>query len=352
MKPKILITAANGNTGYPAAKELLRLGHPVRAFVRNASSKKAKELKSLGAEIFVGDIEDIRDVRQALEGIQRAYFVPTYPNVLYKGATFITALEEAKTEHVVAMTQWLSSNTNPSIYTKEHWLVDQSFKRLTNTKVTFLNPGLFGFIYFMTPEPLTQFGMFPDFGDNAPPSNEDIGLVAAHILKAPELHTDKTYRITGPEVLSADQMASVIGRVIDRKVKATVLPEKMISKVLKASGVTQMDSSQIRYYVQEGHKGTWAVNGPTSVVKDIVGKEADDFETLARRYLSIQPIAKQTLANKIKAVFFMIKAMLLPTWDMEKLEKERAFPSFGNMTYSSESDEWQGEHNVSQLSST
>ena len=352
MKPKILITAANGNTGYPAAKEMLKLGFPVRAFVRNPNNQKAKELKSLGAEIFVGDIEDIRDVRRALEGIQRAYFVPTYPNVLYQGSTFATALEKAKTEHVVSLTQWLSSNTNPSIYTKEHWLVDQSFKRLTNTKVTFLNPGLFGFIYFMTPEPLTQFGMFPDFGDNAPPSNEDIGLVAAHILKAPELHADKTYRITGREVLTADQMASVIGKVIDRKVKATVLPEKMISKVLKASGFTQIDSSQIRYYVQEGHKGTWAFNGPTSVVKDIVGKEADDFETIARRYLNNQPIAKQTLANKIRAVFFMIRAMILPTWNMEKLEKERTFPSFGNMTSSSESDEWRQEHNVSQLSYT
>ena len=349
MKPKILITAANGNTGFPAAKEMLKLGFPVRAFVRNPNSKKAKELKSLGAEIFVGDIQDIRDVRRALKDIQRAYFVPTYPNVLYQGVTFATAVEEAKIEHVVVVTQWLSSNTQPSIYTKAHWLVDQTFKKLTNTRVTFLNPGLFGFIYFMTPEPLAQFGMLPDFGDNAPPSNEDIGLVAAHILKAPEAHVDKTYRISGREVLSADQMASVIGKVIGRKVKASMLSEKMISKVLKASGVSQMDSSQIRYYVQEGHKGTWAKNAPTKVVKDIVGKEADDFETIVRRYLISQPIAEQTLANKIKAIFFMIKAMLLPTWDMEKFEKERGFPKFQNMMFSSESNEWRKEHNVSLL---
>ena len=40
MKPKILITAANGNTGYPAAIEMLKLGFPVRAliqFARNLS---------------------------------------------------------------------------------------------------------------------------------------------------------------------------------------------------------------------------------------------------------------------------------------------------------------------------
>ncbi len=246
MKPKILITAANGNTGFPAAKEMLKLGFPVRAFVRNPNSKKAKELKSLGAEIFVGDIEDIRDVRRSLKNVQSAYFVPTYPNVLYQGITFATAVQEANIEHVVVSTQWLSSNTNPSIYTKEHWLVDQTFKKLINTKVTFLNPGLYAYIYFLIPEPLTQFGMLPDFGENAPPSNEDIGLVAAHILKAPESHVNKTYRITGREVLTSDQMASVIGKVIGRKVKATMLPLKMSSKVLKASGYSQMNSSQVR----------------------------------------------------------------------------------------------------------
>lgn len=346
MKTKILVTAANGNTGFPAATELLKLGFSVRAFVRNPNSRKARELSALGAEIFVGDIEDIRDVRRALEGIQRAYFVPTYPNVLFQGTTFATAVEEAKTEHVVVVTQWLSSNTNPSIYTKEHWLVDQMFKMLTKTKVTFLNPGLFGFIYFMTPEPLTQFGMLPDFGENAPPSSEDIGLVAAHVLKAPESHVDKTYRVTGPEVLNAKQMATAIGKVVGRKVKVTALPEKIISKVLKASGVTQMDASQVRYYIQEGHKGTWAINGPTTVVKDIVGKEADDFETIARRYLSNQPIAKQTFLNKIKAILFMMKAMLSSAWNLEKFEKERNLPGFGNMIFSSASTEWRREHNA------
>ena len=349
MKKKILITAANGNTGFPAAKELLRLGFDVRAFVRNPNKQKAKELNSLGAEIFVGNIENINDVRRALKDVQSVYFVPTYPNVLFQGSTFATAVEEARTEHVVLLTQWLSSNTHPSVYTREHWLVDQSFKRLTNTKITFLNPGLFAFIYFMTPEPMTQFGILPDFGSNAPPSNEDIGLVAAHILKAPEKHIGRTYRVTGPEILSPNQMASTISNVLGRKVKATVLSEKMISRVLKASGVSQMDSSQVRYYIQEGGKGTWTINAPTSVVKDIVGKEADDFATIAKRYLLAQPIAKRTIANKIKGTIFMIRSMLLASWDMEKFEIERGLPKFQNMMFSVESKEWRQEHKASML---
>ena len=94
MKPRILVTAANGNTGFPAAKELLELGFPVRAFVRNPDKPKARELKALGAELFVGDIEDIRDVRKALNGVKRAYFAPVPPNLLFQGSTFATAVEE------------------------------------------------------------------------------------------------------------------------------------------------------------------------------------------------------------------------------------------------------------------
>ena len=163
MKPKILITAANGNTGFPAVKELLELGFPVRAFVRNPDNPKARELKALGAELFVGDIEDIRDVRKALTGVKRAYFAPVPPNVLFQGSTFATAAEEMGLEHVVVMTQWLSSNTHPSMFTKEHWLVDQTFKRLENVGVTFVNPGLFAMAYLMNLEAVSQFGMFPEF---------------------------------------------------------------------------------------------------------------------------------------------------------------------------------------------
>ena len=47
-KEKILITTANSHSGFTAAKELLELGFPVRAFVRNPNNQKAKELKSLG----------------------------------------------------------------------------------------------------------------------------------------------------------------------------------------------------------------------------------------------------------------------------------------------------------------
>lgn len=322
----------------------MNLGFNVRAFVRNPQNDKAKELKKLGAELFVGDIQVIRDVRKSLKDIESAYFVPTYPNVLFQGATFATAVEEMKTKNIVVLTQWLSSNSHPSVYTKEHWLVDQTFKRLQNTNITFLNPGLFAFVYFMMPEPMLQFGMMPDYGTNAPPSNEDIGLVAAHILKKPEAHIGKTYRVTSKQLLKPQEMADIVGKVVGRKIKAQILPESMMLKMLRSYGFPQRDASQVIHYVKDGHNGGFSKNAPTTTVANIVGKPADDFETITRRYLKDNPMVKQSILNKLRTMGIMMKAMFTSKWDMAKFEKEQGFPIFETMMLSNDSEEWELAH--------
>ena len=346
MKTSVLVTAANGNTGYPAAKELLRLGHAVRAFVRNPNTVKAKDLEASGAELFVGDVQDIRDLRKALIDIDSAYFVPTYPNVLFQGTTFAIAAREVELDHVVCLSQWLSSPEHPSIYTQAHWRGDELIKNLPKTNWTMLNPGLFGFTYFMTPHVLAQLGMFPDFGKNAPPSSEDIGLVAAHILHDPTPHQYLTYRVTGKEVLDAMAMAQIIGEELGRKIKISPLPEWLMFKVFRAYGYPQIDASQVKYYVKEGALNTWIHQAPSSTVKDIVGKEPDDFRSLVRRYLLSHPIAEQNWSNWWKAQFFMMKVMLTPSWKMDQFERQQHFPKFQHMHLSGASNTWLQRHQI------
>lgn len=79
-KPRILVTSAAGRTGAAAVSELLAQGFPVRAFVRREDARSDK-LKQAGAEIFTGDLFDMRDLREALVDVQRAYHVPPFaPN--------------------------------------------------------------------------------------------------------------------------------------------------------------------------------------------------------------------------------------------------------------------------------
>ena len=71
-KPRILVTSAAGRTGAVAVLELLRMGFPVRAFVRR-DDVRSEALRKAGAEIFVGDLFDLSDLRSALVDVQRAY---------------------------------------------------------------------------------------------------------------------------------------------------------------------------------------------------------------------------------------------------------------------------------------
>jgi len=353
---KILITAANGHTGLPAARELISLGFSVRAMVRNENGKGAIELKKLGAEIFIGDMEDIRDYRLALEGVTRAYFcAPFAKNTLFKTIAFIIAAEEAKLEHIVYMSQWLLTEDHHAINTKEQWLGEQVVKMHKNVTYTFVNPGLFGFTYFFTIESIAQLGLMPtpikgaatkEVGLNAPPSEDDQGRVIAHILKKPSDHIGKVYRPTGPKLISQKDVAKTFEKVLKRKVKIMEVDENMLLKSLKAAGFPIYDYSNIRYYLKDLEQNAFSVGGGvTTVVKDITGREAESFETIVRREIQHMPEAKISFMNKLRAIKNFMKIIITKKPDLDSYEKMQAFPRFlKGMKYAKENKKWVSFH--------
>jgi hypothetical protein len=91
MKPTILVTSAAGHTGSSTVLELLGMGFPVRALVRRADAR-SESLKKAGAEIMIGDLFDLRDLRVALKGVRRAYHCPPFgPNLLHGSMLFALA---------------------------------------------------------------------------------------------------------------------------------------------------------------------------------------------------------------------------------------------------------------------
>ena len=55
---KILITNANGKTGFAATLQLLAKGYPVRAFGRTQRASTI-QLEQAGTEIFIGNMADM-----------------------------------------------------------------------------------------------------------------------------------------------------------------------------------------------------------------------------------------------------------------------------------------------------
>lgn len=69
----VLVTGATGKQGGAVARQLLKRGHRVTAFVRKADSPAALELQAMGAELALGDFDDVDSIVRAAQGVDVIY---------------------------------------------------------------------------------------------------------------------------------------------------------------------------------------------------------------------------------------------------------------------------------------
>ena len=351
-KPTILVTSAAGKTGLPLALQLLRNGYPVRAFVRREDAR-SKRLETEGAEVFVGDQYLISDMRHAMRGIQRAYHcAPTAPNGLLFNAVFIAAASENQLEHIVTLGQWLSTADHPSMFTREVYLSDK-LVRLAGATVTQVNPGWFADNYLMGLRMAANIGILAmPLGDgqtrkNAPPSNEDIAAVAAGALMDPARHVGKSYRPTGPELMSPNEIAAAMGRALGRRVRYMDVSTRMMTKALRSSPPSNYSVAgvtQLAIYAEEYRRGTFAVNAPTKDVQNVGGKAPDTFEAIVRRRLQEEPGMRATLSGRVAGVAGFAKMLLTPALDLPAEEARRDYFRPPTQKFAQDSDEWRKSH--------
>ena len=346
LKPRILVTGATGKTGSVVVSKLLKAGYPVRAMVHREDARSA-QLRTLGAELAVADLSDFEQVAGALKDVQRAYYCPPLDPYMIQGAlAFAVAAAEARLEHIVGLTQWLSSPSHPSLLTRQHWLVDRLFSITPGVSHTIVNPGFFADAYLSTIGLAAHLSLFPwMYGDsrNAPPSNEDIARVAVAALTDPARHAGKTYRPTGPALLNAEDMAQAIGRAVGRPVRVVPTPAWLFMKVARRSGIPIDVLSNVRYYIDDHKLGAFEFGAPTSDVLDVTGNPPEDFETIARRYAA-QPRNRRNFGNSLRELAQLTTAPFGPGFDFDRYDRELRRPFPLNPQFATESQVWRREH--------
>lgn len=344
-KPTILVTSAAGHIGRPVVLQLRASGYPVRAFVRT-DDRRAEALRQAGADIFVGDIRDFRDLRKALHGVQRAFHCPPFsPNTLYDATLFAVAAEEAKLEVVALLGAWNPHASHPSIHQRGHWIAHQVYRWMPSVDTIHLAPGFFAFDYFLGLPAIVHFGQFmAPLGDglNAPPANEDIARVASSVLMNPTAHIGRSYRPTGPRLLSPADIAGIFGQVLKRQVVYKDVPFAMFQKAAQALGYPIEQIAHVRYYADEVREGTYAVSAPTEHVLEVTGTAPEDFETTARRYFANPALIYHGLSagSKASAIPFLFRMMLTRPVDLDAWENDRGYPLIRDAQLAHESDEW------------
>lgn len=344
-KARILVTSAAGRTGSETVRLLLERGYKVRAFVHRDDARAAV-LRKFGAEIFVGDLYDIRDLREALKDVQRAYHCPPFAqNLLHNTMLFCLAAEEAGLEVLALLSSWNPHETHPSALTREHWIANNIARWMPSVDVIHINPGLFAFVYLLTLPVTARLGLLPlpyGRGENAPVSARDIARVVAAVLDDPARHVGKSYRPTGPELLDPDQIAAVIGKVVGRKVRYRDVPFKMMAKAAKAQGFSTFDTANLRYYAEELAAGAFAIGGATTHVEEVTGAPPESFEDTVRRYHANPELIApgMTHMSTLGALRFMAKMMLTRAPDLDAFEVQRGMPKLQNPQLAHENPAW------------
>ena len=307
MKKNILITLAAGRTGFATSEQLLSEGYAVRIYVRSLNAK-VLELQDKGAEVVLGGFGDYEALANALRGIQSVYYCYPYkPGMPADMKVFIQAAKHAGVESVIFMGQRIAEfGDTGSRLTND---VRECYELLQQSglHVVYFAPGYFADNVFVTSEMVLQLGIFPNmFGEGKNPwiSIDDMSRCIAALLKNPEPYYGKRLFPTGPASISSKEMVQIFSKVKGKKVSMFNIPDWLFLRagimIGKEYGFDKFAIIQGKFYNKQMRQNHFDIE-PTNVVKELTGKDPEDFETITRQYFKTSKYADRKVSSWLKA---------------------------------------------------
>ncbi|MEU4666835.1 NmrA family NAD(P)-binding protein [Amycolatopsis sp. NPDC023774] len=218
---RVLVTGAAGGTGGAAVRESLALGLTVRAMVRTLDDR-ARALADQGAEVVVGDFQDVTTLRPALEGADATYFVhPMRPGLIQATVNFAREVKETGGLAALNLSQRNTSRESTGISTRETFLSKEVFT-CSGVDVVHLHPTMLleWFLYPWILPDLRQgkLRMPAGAGTASIVGAEDLGRAITALLKESGVHIGRTILLSGPAELGHAQMAVELSAALGREI--------------------------------------------------------------------------------------------------------------------------------------
>jgi uncharacterized protein YbjT (DUF2867 family) len=263
MSAPILVTGAaggrQGSTGNRVLQLLIEHGVQVRALVHRVD-ERSERLRDLGAEVVAGDLLDPDLVRQAIQGVKRAYFTfPVDDGLLEATTIFAQAAREAGTELVVNMSQLQDTSPAPSFRNLQHRLADQIFDWAQVGAVHLSAPPFFENVRALIGRTVSeQDTIFLPWGEGDAVfplvGAEDCAQMAAALLLAPGTPDQKRYNLIS-ETPTVNEIVNTLSSVLKRPIKyIPITDERWVEAVKERINPHAVDhlSSLWRYFRSAG----------------------------------------------------------------------------------------------------
>ncbi len=267
----ILLTGATGKTGAAVAELVAATGHDVRALVRDPG--KAGSLEEAGLTLVTGDVANDEALARALDGVERALLIlPNSEQQLALEKKFIDAAKTAGVRHIVKLS---STEAVPGATGAIPQVHVQSEEHLKNSGLawTMIRPNFFMQNLLASAGTIRdQSKFFLPMGDGKTAMSDirDIAAVMAAALTE-EGHENKSYDVTGPELLTFHQVAERFSEVLGRPVTYVNIPLEDYMKILEPYLTSQWHADAVAELFAEIAAG--GLERTTDDVRRVLGRE-------------------------------------------------------------------------------
>jgi uncharacterized protein YbjT (DUF2867 family) len=276
----ILVTTA-GKVGSETACLLRERDVPVRVLVRDPATTTARALAEAGAEIATGDLGEPASLDEAMSGVTGVVLVS--PAVPAQELAVVASAARAGAGHVVKAT---SKAPADSPIARRRWQAEIE-AGLTASAIphTLLRSNAYmQNLLMLAPAIATTstFGSAAGQGRTGLVDARDVAAVAAEIITSPAAHAGKTYWLTGPELLSNYDVATVLSKLLGRAITYRELTFEQNKDAMIRAGVPEQiaEMNAQAFSLTADGDAEWV----TPDVPSLLGRPARSFEQFAADY--------------------------------------------------------------------
>jgi NAD(P)H dehydrogenase (quinone) len=239
------ITGITGQVGGGVARTLLDAGKSVRAVVRD--STKGEVWAQQGCQVALARMEDPDALRRAFSGAEAAFVLlppifdpsPGFTETRQTVATLKSSLEKARPGRIVCISTIGAQATEENLLS-QLGLLEQELSDLA-LPITFLRPGWYMENAAWDLKPARDTGVIQSFLqplDRTIPmvATADVGRVAAELLQE-QWPGHRVVELEGPRPVSPNDLAASFARLLNRSVKASVVPRNTWEALFRSQGM-------------------------------------------------------------------------------------------------------------------
>ncbi len=256
------VTGITGQVGGVVARTLLVAGKSVRAVVRNPD--KAREWGEQGCQIAAAEMSDAEALMAAFSGVDGVFVLlppvfapsPGFPEAKGIIAALNSALASARPAKIVCLSTVRAQATRTNLLT-QLTMVEQTLGNLP-IPIAFLRAAWFMENFAWDVELAKKTGILDSFLkplDKLFPmvATADIGRVAAEMLQH-EWTGRKVVELEGPRRYSPADVAAAFSILLDRAVRAQIVPREKWAGIFSSQGST---NGEPRMAMLDGFNEGW-----------------------------------------------------------------------------------------------